>query len=307
MNRRHTARFSAAAVLSSAAVLTAVAVGPDSPAEAAPGGKPAGTAKGAFVYAKKQVPLTYAYATMVDDVEGTRLSGPQKALHILIADAPVPPEARKEVLNCADLVRSGKLKMAVELRYDPVKKETFHATLFSADAAPQGNPLSVTLAGNAALRLQNLKIAVGSVSGVAQTDGPQEWLSVYGEGEKFRYRVEFRAPLEKPHAITATLTGQAAQDSPQAAAVVALFAAIHAKDMDAARRLSLPNPRLEEAYKTMDREEFWKMATQLSPTPDTFRRSLKKVIVRGDYATLLFGEGDRMRAALRDGAWKVFN
>jgi hypothetical protein len=57
----------------------------------------------------------------------------------------------------------------------------------------------------------------------------------------------------------------------------------------------------------MDREEFWKMAMELSPTPGAFRASLKKVIVRGDDATLLFGTRDRMRVTLRDGAWKVAN
>lgn len=311
MNRRESVLPAAAAVLSSAAALAAVALGTlDAPAgAAAPGAAAAtGNAKGSFTFAKQQVPLTHAYATLVDDVEGTRLSGPQKALHVLLADAPVPAEARTDHFKCADLVRSGKLKAAVELRYDPARKELFGASLYSAAASPQGHPMNVSLAGEGRHRLQNLKVGPDAVSGIALMTEADEWLRPEMDGQTFRYRAEFRAPLTRPTPVTATLTGKAALDSPQAAAVLALLTAILAKDIEAVRRAALPNPQMEEAYRTTKPEEFWKMAESFAPTPAGFRKSLQKIIVRGDReATILFGEGERMRVVLQSGTWKVSN
>lgn len=277
-------------------------------------GATAGTATGALTVGKNKTPFTVAYARQVDDVEGVRDRGPQKSVHILLANAPVPEKARWDRYQLSHLVRGGKLRAAVALQVDPTTRRTFGATLYSAAARPDGLPLETLLSGHFAKhRFQRLTIDAASASGAVAMTQPEEWPTEREPSPLFRYKAGFRAPLEKQAPVTATMSGRAALDSPQAAVARQICAVMHGKDIAALRRLSGPGTRVLVAYEAMGAAEFWEAAGEIAPSPPRFDALLRRVVVRGGReATVVLQQksGDSteryvLRLSLKGDDWKL--
>jgi hypothetical protein len=291
-----------------AAVTAALALFTLSPvlAQAPPGNM----ADGTLTIGDKTFRLTRAYAQAEDDVEGVRLNGPQKSVTVLLADADVPPDEVTDWFRCAERARAGKLH-AVALRLDPTTKALFGVTVFYVDGPNAPSPPNISLSGQGLNhRITGLSLALGLVSGVAETQKPEKWLEMdeAAPARTYQYQVTFRAAVRPPAAVTAKLTGAAAQNSPQATAALAFFTALRAGDMAKVRTLALPNPQTEAFYKQMGPAKFKEAARQMTPDTATFRKGVKKVVVRGSTATLLHGSGDSIRLVRTDsGGWKVAN
>jgi hypothetical protein len=272
---------------------------------------PSGTATGVLKVGASKFTLNRAYALMEDDVENNRSNGPQKHLKIVLTDAALTQEDVSDWFRMAQVARTGKMH-GVRLEYDPAIKELFGATIYYIPPSGQGSPTNITLSGKGVNhQIKDLKIADGWVSGTALMVKPDKWLEFEESNppKNFTYRITFRAPIWKPEPVTANLTGKEARESPQVAAVVALFTAAHAGDITAVRRHSMPNPALEEFIKTEGEEKAKEMMKQSTPDPKTFPSEVQKVIVRGKTATVIAVDAQKITSRLKlilDGQdWKI--
>ena len=253
----------------------------------------AGTATGQFVIGEKSFPLIVAYANAEDDVENSRQNGPQKSLTLLFSAETVPPKERGEWANLSKRTRTGKLH-AVQLRYDPAKKELFGATIFYITPDGKDSPNNISLSGGEGnFTLEKLTIKNGMVSGMAKMKEPENWLSFDDpEGSpprQYTYSVSFSAPIVPPPPVTANLTGKAAQTSPQAALAAKFFKACQTGDLAALQVLATPNPEFEDFVKKQGVAQAKTLLKQFAPDAATFAKMPKRVIVRGDTATLIAG------------------
>lgn len=268
-----------------------------------------GTAKGTLTVGKRTFTLTRAYAQMEDDAEGPMPNGRKRNLVVLLADAEVSAEDAADFFRCARLAREDKLH-GVMLQIDPDTKQMYLVQIMYMEGERSGSPPNISLMGKGLNhRLAGLSLAAGAISGLAEMPKPDEWTDFAEDAPKrtFQYRAAFNAPIRPPLPVTATLTGQAAQDSPQVATAVALFTALRAADMETVRRLATPNPQIEQAYREQGVEKFKETAAEMVPDPAQFQKDVKKVIVRGDRerATILFGDGNAMRLKREGDAWKI--
>ena len=290
---------------------------PKTPAAAAPAAAVAaakalapGTAKGTLTVGTRTFALTRAYAQMEDDAEGPMPDGRKRNLVVLLADTEVSPDDAADFFRCALLAREGKLH-GVMLQIDPDTKQMYLVQIMYVEGEKSGSPPNISLIGKGLNhRLTGLSLGTEAISAVAEMQKPDTWTDFAEDAPKrsYQYRAAFNAPIRQPLPVTATLTGQAAKDSPQVTAAAALFAAARAADMEAVRRLSTPNPQMEAAYKEAGPEKFKEMAKEMTPDPAQFKKDVRKVIVRADRkTTILFGDGNAMRLVREGDGWKVTN
>ncbi len=275
----------------------------------------AGKATGQFIIGDTTFPLRFAYANSEDDVENTRSDGPQKSLFLLFSDEAVPAEKRSDWFTLTQRTRAGKMH-AVQLRYDPAKKELFGATIFYVTPNGKDSPSNITMSGgDNNYTLENLAIKDGMVSGSASMKGPEQW-TTFDEPEgstprNYTYSVSFSAPIVNPSPVTANLTGKAAQASPQTALATKFFKATYAGDLAMLRLLSLPNAAFEGFVKKEGVAKAKSVLKQLAPDPAIFTKMPKHVIVRGDTATVIAGTAKSktgsliLRMVRQNGKWLV--
>lgn len=272
---------------------------------------PAGTAQGTLKVGTNAFTINRSYALMEDDVEGSRLSGPQKSLKIVLSDSALTQDDVSEWFQLAQLTRQGKMH-GVRLEYDPAKKELFGATIFYLPPSGQGSPQNISLMGKGLNhQIKDLKIANGWVSGTALMAKPDKWMEFEASNppKTYTYKVTFRAPILKPEPVSATLIGKEAQESPHVVALIALFTAAKEGDLEAVRRYSLPNPMMEEFIKSQGEEKAKEMMKQTVPDPKTFPAEVQKIIVRGKKATVISVDKEktttRMKLVQVGEDWKI--
>lgn len=275
-----------------------------------------GTATGQLVVGDQTFPLVHSYVFAVDDVESDRSSGPQKYLSILFTDVPVPEKGRHDYFKISTAAREKQLH-AVQLSYDPKTKELFNVTVFAIRPGAKEMPQNISLSGaGASYPLENFSIAGGIASGTASMAKPGEIMSFDEGSEKapprtYTYTVTFRAKIENPPPVTAVLTGKAAKTSPQVVLATRFFAACYNGNFAEIRRLATPEPDMEKMLKEQGAAKVKEMLKMFSPSPAEFAKMTKKVVVRGDSATVIAGDtksksGElRIKAIRTNGKWVI--
>ncbi len=271
----------------------------------------AGTATGMLNIGAEEFTMNRSYAQLEDDVEGNRINGPQKFLKIVLTDAALTHEEASDWFRMAQASRTGKVH-GVRLEYDPAKQELFGATVYYIPPSGQGSPTNITLSGKGANhQIQDLKITGDWVSGTALMVNPDKWLD-FEESDPpktYTYKISFRAPILKPTPVSAILTGKDAQKSPQVAVVVAMFTAALKGDLVAVRRYTLPNPMMESFIKSEGEEKAKELMKQSTPNPKTFPAEVQKIIVRGNTATVISKDSNkittRLKMKLVGKVWKI--
>jgi hypothetical protein len=273
----------------------------------------AGTAEGELKVGEQAFALRFAYALEIDDVEGQRLSGPQKSLQLQLTAVELPPDAVGDGVRCAELVRAGKLH-AVEIRMDPAKKTMFAGTIYHQLHPEEPPTLSITTSGNSSTyQLSDLKVERDRVSGTALMPEPENWVRFRDGAEpiSFQYRVTFSAPIRRQPPVTAILTGVKAQQSPQVKALLAFEAACRKGDLALARRLAGPGfaKGLDAALKEQGQPAVLKLFRTMMPDGKTRLKQVTRVIVRGDRATIVSRESKEItgyqKVVRKGNAWLV--
>lgn len=273
-----------------------------------------GTAKGNLTIDGKPIPLKYAYAVEVDNVEDAGLGmeiNPQKYLVLILSDRELPLfSLANRYAPYADRLSPGQImeppkkgvadKMyGVLLKFEPAKKVPFDAQFLY----PSDN-LHMTVSGTMYPdRLTTFKRAGSRVSGTAVLAAPQATYLEKGP-KKYQYRVSFDAPVLAEPPVKEKLDGQAALDSAPVQTLRNYLTAAKKGDVDALRGLTAPthhtylkNP---EVIKYLQSAELSKVAEQV-----------KRVVIRGNTASIqIINETPtfsqvNMHLIRENGTWKL--
>ncbi|HLK57232.1 MAG TPA: hypothetical protein VKU00_11735, partial [Chthonomonadaceae bacterium] len=172
--------------------------------------------KGELKLGSQTIPLRYAYAQDRDDVEGIRLQGwPKKSTLLLFTDTALPADAVGNLFRCIALARAGKLN-GVEIDLDTTTGKMYAGTIYHNMGADQPPNLSISVTGDTdTYQFKDLKLGPDVVSGTALMTKAEEWPSLDPNAKPtpFQFTTEFRMALTHQPAVTANLTGAAAQGS----------------------------------------------------------------------------------------------
>lgn len=245
-----------------------------------------GTATGVLKVGSAAVTLTHACAHLHDNAEGWLDF--KKELRILVTDREVDQDVLAGLnpfFTLSTMVRQGSLR-GVLLRFDPSNPKSVLATVLYPPAE-QGMSLgNKTISDSAKSPLENLVVSDVRVSAAISQSSPdsaeQGWPAE-------SYSFKFSAPLFREAAVTATLKGRQALDSPQAKAILARATALISGDLEKVRRYSSERfirqidnflAKSPETAKSMMRESG-------EESEQAVRKGTLKLIVRGSRATLM--------------------
>lgn len=266
-----------------------------------------GTASGTLTVDSTVVSLTHSYAHLHDNAE----DGPKskKELRILVADRAVPQEAiagLNPFFTLSAMVRKGTVR-GVLVRCDPANPKEIVATVLFPQKEERYSLGNKTISQSDRSPLDKLVITDLRVSAAMEqsSDGNPEqgWPSE-------KYVFSFSAPLFKEPAVTATLNGKQALNSPQVKAVLAKTAAMAKGDYAAVKSVSTERS-IEEMDRFMSSDKEGSV-TMMTEAGKQMGQAVKKypltLIVRGDRATLLIKQKDgRSMIGLvkKNGVWLV--
>jgi hypothetical protein len=275
---------------------------------------PTGSASGNITVDGKPIPLRYAYALQVDDVETaglTQMSDPTKYQVLVLSDRPLSrasvenryapySERRSPGQIFEPLEPSPVTKMyGVLLKFDTEKKSLFHAEFFYP-----GKDISFSIAGaEVPDKLEGLKVANGWISGTARMPRLRETHLEKGP-KKYQYKVSFRAPLLSEAAVTEKWDGKDALENPPVQTLRAYLAAAKEGDVEKLRSLTAAS---HLAY--LKKPEVIKMLREADMSK--VNEQVKRVVVRGNLATILVIDQApnyaelRMNLVREKGAWKL--
>ncbi len=255
----------------------------------------------------KRVSLKYAFAALSEDVaEG---EGKEK-IEVLLSDKPVPPELRKATdawsFWAGDQAQQGEMH-GIILYIDPETKVWGRGQRLSPNglefysqfsSSPESRDLIFQPAPAAAGEIAGKVLMREPMRGVDEDEGP------------WRVEAEFRVSIVMRPAISATLTGVEALNSPQYKAVQEHLRACKAKDLEAIRKaLNSNSQALLAKYEAMQGKEAV-LAMFAEEAADISKAKLTNIIVRGGTAELNFAGGSdssvkqTLYVVFENGVWK---
>jgi hypothetical protein len=265
-----------------------------------------GVARGVLTVEGEQVQLAHAYAWRHDNTEGL-LDGAQ--LRILVTDREVSEYLLAGAMPLAveRMARDGRVRgVLLKLSADPPREAVNGTVLFPVASPELSLPSFVEATAQSGLR----RLDLGDRRVVGAADYESHAPPRPDAGVAYAYSLEFNAPVFQDPPVSADLKGKAARTSAPARAFLAYEAALRAGDMSRVRQLLTPE-RYEEVQAFAARlgpSRFAEQAAGNLPPEKTRARQIKRVVVRGDRATVIFSQaGTRGFQALIQNAdgWKV--
>jgi hypothetical protein len=241
-----------------------------------------GMIEGTLQIGSDTVPLTHVYAR-----ESVPRPGSDEAAHVIIlmTDRPAPPEVQASRRAYYAAAREGRIRGALlVLEPDP------RFVLF----APGGAQIDTEVPDVfERISLSDLRRDGASVSGQLQMTEADE-LPFGDDGSTFIYRVDarFSAPVVAAPRATATLTGMAARDSPQAQAAERILEVIHRGSVAEVQRVLLADHPAWSQLGSGDVEFALAMMREFLPAPATFRQSIERITVYDDLAVISARDAD---------------
>jgi len=266
-----------------------------------------GTASGTLTVDATVVNLSHSYAHLHDNAE----DGPRskREMRILVADRAVPQETiagLNPFFTLSSLVRKGAVR-GVLLRFDPANSKEVIATVLFPQKEERYSLGNRTISQSDRSPLDQLVITDLRVSAAVEQSSEgnpeQGWPSE-------KYVFSFSAPLFREPAVTATLKGKQALNSPQVKVVLAKTAAMAKGDYAAVKSVSTERSIEEmDGFMSQDRAESIKMMAEAGKQMGLeVKKAPLTLIVRGDRATLLIKQKDgRSQIGLvkKNGVWLV--
>lgn len=254
-------------------------------ASAAMAAGPAGSVDAAIVVDNQVIRLDHVLVVQSGNEEG--LDEPGLRIYLSTAEMPLSVGGGASTLRAQSWARKAGIT-AVVLRADPAAKGMAgSASLLAAPGVEPG--MFAAMSSNQAY--QGLRVAGGRVSGAVDL----------GDG---KLRGRFDAPVQTL-AITQNLKDAAAADSAPAKAYLAYTAALRKGDLTEAGRHATAS-RMKELsdLKAQAAQIFDGMRKQI-PESGSLARSIRRVIVRGDTASVVLADKNVNELVREGGEWKV--
>ena len=266
-------------------------------------------ASGALLVGKERFALKHVFAVSEAD---PLAEGDKERTAVFLSDQPVPDD-RREASDAwyawaNEQARAGALH-GVVLLIDAATKTWSRGHLLSRRGIISYSE-TVSSPALSDLRFEPAPSPAEQIAGKVWMKNSMSGVEA-GE-ERWRVEAEFRASVVPRPAVSAVLTGAAAQSSPQYKAVRAFLEACRKKDFNAIRESvdARSQETLAQTISAEGRGATLNMFAQMAS--GSLALKLNKVTVRGDSAEVELIEStpcseDRMtyRVVLRNGAWKL--
>lgn len=263
-----------------------------------------GTVQGTLTINNDTIALTHSYAHLHDNAEGL-LSRP-KELRIVLSDREIPYESLRGIvfLPVEDMARENRVR-GLLIILDPHDQSKVVVTLLTQPATPGQSLMTLTLSATGQELFKKLILSNVRVTGEMEHADTREG----GDQDlpKLIYSVKFSAPLFHELPVTANFTGKKAQDSPQVKAYREKINALKKGDFEAVKRLSSERANHRDAAMLVHMDDQTKKAFAAEAAVD-FEKSLKhikRVVVRGDSAVIIFSEKEWATFVREGGQWKM--
>ena len=266
-----------------------------------------GTATGTLKVDSDVVTLTHAYAHFHDNAEGWLDFN--KEMRILVSDREVDQDALSGLnpfFTLSAMVRQGSVR-GVLIRFDPAKPKSILVTVLYPPKDQRDALANKIVSDSEKSPLEKLLISEVRVS--AAVNRSNEGNAELGWPSE-NYSFKFSAPLFKEPAVTATLKGKQALDSPQVKAILAKAAAMIKGDLEKIRHYSTERfiRELDNRISQSQEEAQNMMRESGKDIEQTVNKGKLRLIVRGDRASLTVEakDGNTMfRLIKKDGNWIV--
>ncbi len=236
----------------------------------------------------KPFPLTSVLVIQNGNEEGME-DGPR--LLVFLSDKPIPLQVAggASTFRAAAWARKAGVT-AVVLHGDPTGKNSAGtASVLAAPGLPPGG--FATLTDTQAFK--ELKVGASRASG----------RFVFG-GSDTTLRGSFESPIA-PMAVTENVKDRAATESAPAKAYLAYMAALRKGDLkEAARYATAERMKVIEQFRSADAASFKSLAKAI-PDGATLAKSVRRVVVRGDLASVVLSPKDVNELTREGGDWKV--
>jgi hypothetical protein len=259
-----------------------------------------GTAEGFLKVNGTQFSLKHAYA-VADAPELAMPSMGKDGFDLFVTDKPLT-DAELECRTIIMLrVRKGDLH-GIVLSFNPAKKGPHNGQLWSGK---QSQFFSI-LGEGGDHKFEGKSLTGNAIAGRVWTPKEQEGVTRGPEPLKFQYDATVQAKVRRPGPITATLTGKAAQMSPEAKALMAFCKAVRAGSRPGLQASGVKSQI--DALSEPDRKELFKAMQQEMPDPAKLK--VTKVVERGGMAVLQAKGPESvgqmsMKCLKEGGAWKI--
>jgi hypothetical protein len=262
-----------------------------------------GTVQGALAINGKEVRLTHSYAHLHDNAEGL-LHFP-KELRIVLADREIPQSSLRGIafLPVDTLAREDKIK-GLLITLDPRDQNKALVKLLAKPSRPGQSLMTLTLSNTDKKIISNLLISNVRVSGGI------EYADSRGRGDddlpNLVFSAKFSAPLFKELPVTADLKGKAARNSIQAKVYREKIDALKKGDFEAVKRVSTERAnRRDAAMLEQMGDQAKAFAKEAAEDLEKSLNLIKRVVVRGDTAVMIFSENQWATFAREGGRWKT--
>lgn len=265
-----------------------------------------GIAQGTLKINNETIELKEAYAHFHDNTEG--LLDYPKEIRIVLADRRIPQESLRGIafLPVTVLAKEGNVR-GLLLQFDPGDQGKMTVTILRKPSR-QGASLTTLSRSDSGKKLFK-KLVISRT----RVDGETEYAEKGSpDSESFpsiSYSVKFSAPLFNELPVTADLKGRAAQDSPQAKVLREKITALKKGDFDAVKRLSTEraNRRTDLFLAQMGADQAKMFAKEAAKEEEQSLKSIKRIVVRGSTAVMIFSKNAWSSFVQEGGQWKSDN
>jgi hypothetical protein len=263
-----------------------------------------GTATGTLSINNEKIALTHAYAHFHDNAEGL-LDRPAE-LRIVLSDREIPHESLRGLvfLPVEDMARENRVR-GLLMALDPDDQNKVLVTLLNQPSRPGHSLMTLTLSVSGQKLFKKLLMSNVRVTGEMEYADTREG----GDQDlpKLAYDVTFSAPLFRELPVTADLMGKEAQNSPQAKVYRKKISALKRGDFEAVKRLSSEQANRRDAAMLAQMDDQTKKAFAALAAADMERsqKLIKRVVVRGESAIIIFSEKHWTTFVYEGGQWKT--
>ncbi len=265
-----------------------------------------GRVQGTLKINNETIELKEVYSQFHDNAEG--LLDRPKEVRIVLADRKVPQESLRGIafLPVTALAKEGKVR-GLLLQFDPVDLSKMIVTILRQPSR-EGMSLTTLSRSDSEKKLfKNLVISKTRISG--ETEYAEKRTADSDEIPVIAYSAKFSAPLFNELPVTADLKGRAAENCPQAKVLKEKISALKKGDFDTVKRLSTlrSNARTDLLLTRMGVDEAKTFAKEAAADMEDSLKNIKRVVVRGSTAVMIFSSKQWSTFVEEDGRWKSDN